>query len=331
MLVIPIAFQPQGRLLAVSNALLYTRLYDRETGRNVANLTHSLTESAHPCWLSFSPDGTQLAVVRSGHDVRIWDLAVLNAELAELGLDEEGLPQRPITQRHAAGHSRSLTVDRGQQLVAPDDWYTLFHELALNEARKNNWPDAITNLKSALQQPKCPTGRVRAELLALRGNYHHYNGDLRAAQDDWHEAIRLAPDLKGAVRSLARLLTLGPAEHRDAGRSFSLIVPLANASQPEPDDLLILAAAQLRLGNNEHALDVLRRVGHLPDIQPYAALLISMAKANLGMLDDANGWYQQAAVEIARRRSTDKELDRLLKEASTLVDLSRQADRERAP
>ena len=41
-------------------------------------------------WVSFNHDGSRLGVCEGTEAIRIWDLAVIRAELARLGLDWQG-------------------------------------------------------------------------------------------------------------------------------------------------------------------------------------------------------------------------------------------------
>jgi serine/threonine protein kinase len=79
-------FSPDGRLLAVDEALGALRLVDTETGAEVLRLEAPEQTRLRP--LCFTPDGTRLIAV--GTDTRalhVWDLQALRNGLAELGLD----------------------------------------------------------------------------------------------------------------------------------------------------------------------------------------------------------------------------------------------------
>jgi Flp pilus assembly protein TadD len=79
------AFSPDSRLLALGG-LGRVRLVRPDSGAEVARLTLSEQTSLHP--LCFTPDGAELIV--KGEDtqaIHIWDLRLIRAQLAKLGLD----------------------------------------------------------------------------------------------------------------------------------------------------------------------------------------------------------------------------------------------------
>ena len=65
------------------------RIHDARTGEVLADL-----EPPDPrtliTWVSFNHDGSRLGVCEGTEAIRIWDLAVIRAELARLGLDWQG-------------------------------------------------------------------------------------------------------------------------------------------------------------------------------------------------------------------------------------------------
>jgi WD40 repeat protein len=87
-------FSPDARLLAVEDAPGAIRLVRTESGAEVARLEAPEQTRLMPgC---FTPDGTRLiAVGIDTQALHIWDLATLGRGLAEIGLEGEGLPDRP--------------------------------------------------------------------------------------------------------------------------------------------------------------------------------------------------------------------------------------------
>ena len=86
----PMAFSPDGSLLAVSHLKQGVRLVESSTGRKIATLD---SEDQWP--LCFSPDGTQLVTADLTGVVRIWDLRRLREGLAKLNLDWDLPPYPP--------------------------------------------------------------------------------------------------------------------------------------------------------------------------------------------------------------------------------------------
>jgi WD40 repeat protein len=62
------------------------RLFDPDSGREIAMLDPGSGLAGHFCCLAFSPDGTRLAAGRD-HIVRLWDLRQIRRQLTQLGLD----------------------------------------------------------------------------------------------------------------------------------------------------------------------------------------------------------------------------------------------------
>jgi WD40 repeat protein len=80
------AFSTDSNLLAVETGNGVIRLVDPDTGREYARLEDPNQDRAS--FMCFSPDGSQL--VTTNHDsqsIHVWDLSVIRAELAKMGLD----------------------------------------------------------------------------------------------------------------------------------------------------------------------------------------------------------------------------------------------------
>jgi WD40 repeat protein len=69
-----VTFSPDGRTLATAGKDGTVRLWDPETGHEMAKLTGHVGEAN---WVSFSPDGRSLASAGDDGSLRIWDLATL--------------------------------------------------------------------------------------------------------------------------------------------------------------------------------------------------------------------------------------------------------------
>jgi WD40 repeat protein len=95
-LVGPLAFSPDGTMLAVARSSSVVELVDATKGwKEIVTLKSPDPEILN--WLEFSADGSQLAVVTGGHLIYIWDLRAIREHLAEMDLDWE-LPPYPSSQ-----------------------------------------------------------------------------------------------------------------------------------------------------------------------------------------------------------------------------------------
>jgi WD40 repeat protein len=97
----PVAFSPDGRLVAAVEASTHVLLLDAASGQEMARLG-SLTPIL-ASWLAFSPSGTQLAVATEAHVIQLWDLRKLRQQLAELRLDWNQPPYPPAPTNAPAG------------------------------------------------------------------------------------------------------------------------------------------------------------------------------------------------------------------------------------
>ena len=81
----PIAFSPNGRLLAISPEPNIAELIDPESGLQLAKL--EAPQSASLSSFCFSPDSSKLYALEWNKQVQVWDLDKLRAELKSLKLD----------------------------------------------------------------------------------------------------------------------------------------------------------------------------------------------------------------------------------------------------
>jgi hypothetical protein len=92
------AFSVDSDLLAVRTPQGVIRLLRAATGREVAVLEDPNADLTNV--VVFAPDGTRLvAVSDDGKAIRVWDLKLIRAQLAKLGLDWEGpaIPERAVS------------------------------------------------------------------------------------------------------------------------------------------------------------------------------------------------------------------------------------------
>jgi serine/threonine protein kinase/WD40 repeat protein len=86
------AFSPDGKILAGTFGFTKVRLFNATTGEILGVLERP--DSWTVTSLSFSPDGTQLAVCEGKNALHLWDLRTIRQELAQMHLDWD-LPPYP--------------------------------------------------------------------------------------------------------------------------------------------------------------------------------------------------------------------------------------------
>jgi WD40 repeat protein len=79
------AFSRDGRIFAGTHSRHIVRLHDAATGQVLADL--EAPNGAMITGLSFNHDSSQLAVCEATGSLRLWDLRLIRAQLAKLGLD----------------------------------------------------------------------------------------------------------------------------------------------------------------------------------------------------------------------------------------------------
>jgi len=80
----PLAFSPDGKLLAIAHSPWEIRLIDADTGRELATLSSPSPRLI--AWLCFSPDGKQLAAACNNQTVHLWNLDLIRSRLEQMRL-----------------------------------------------------------------------------------------------------------------------------------------------------------------------------------------------------------------------------------------------------
>jgi tetratricopeptide (TPR) repeat protein len=311
-----LCFQPNSPLVAV-NDVDRIRLYDVEKGELTLDLP--FPDSGIGGWLSFDADGHLLAATRPNRDVLLWDLAELQDELAQLGIEIGRIA--PTRLPDAAAADIPVVIDRGG-LPAASEWCLYWRALAQAEAWQKRWPDAIYAMNSALDQTPSPKKEARAELLSLRGQYLCRNGELKSASEDWREALELDPRATTALRGLAGLLTLGPPEMRDLVSLRFVRSKFESVESDSPDDRILRALADIRLERFGAGLAQIDPDQIPPKWKVQALYLVSIAQRQIGDIAEADETLSRAKAEHASQNTllgedTRAELDRLREEAES--------------
>jgi hypothetical protein len=105
------SFAPDGKLMAVQSASAVIRLVDPATGSELAAL-----EDSNPSLTNrptFSADGTKLIANTFAGGIRVWDLRLIRAHLAEMGLDWDAPPYPSLVRESESKHPSKLDIILG--------------------------------------------------------------------------------------------------------------------------------------------------------------------------------------------------------------------------
>jgi WD40 repeat protein len=112
----PLAFAPDGKVLAILQNPRLVQLLDVATGQELASLASA--EPGRIGYLAFSPDGGRLAVACADGVLQVWDLRSLRRQLADVGLDWDLPPYSPVDRKQEPAPLQ-IQVDLGSLAPAP--------------------------------------------------------------------------------------------------------------------------------------------------------------------------------------------------------------------
>jgi serine/threonine protein kinase/WD40 repeat protein len=312
------AFRDDGRVLALVPSQTLVHLLNPETGSELAVL-----DSPDPqliTALAFRADGRLLVASSGSDDVRAWDLRTVREELAEIGLDWDGLPE-----------PRKIASDDGsaikQIVVAAARWLDKFQE-GDRLAHEDKWNEAATAYREAIEC-EAPGARPWTHLAMARlgaGDHSAYAETCRYLLAKFGAAV-ITPN---TANNVAWSCAVAPAALED----YAPAVRLAElgAARNEQNRLNTLGAILYRAGRVDEAIDQLDRsvAAHGAGGTQHDALFLAMAHHRLGHADSARRWLQKAfetppiatRVPSASGRSSwipRVEIDVLRREATALI------------
>jgi hypothetical protein len=158
----PMAFSPDGRLLAVTWSIRQARLVDTRTGRPLATLSagDDLTINS----FAFSPDSTRLAVGLQDNTIQLWDLRALREQLGKIGLDWD---QPPYPARKKSADAKPLQVRVVQNGALKPKLATGVPRKTLQKAFANGTPATHRPASGPRLWPSIPEHRSEARGLGI--------------------------------------------------------------------------------------------------------------------------------------------------------------------
>jgi hypothetical protein len=294
----PLAFSPDGSVLAVVLTGLTIQLIDPATARVLATLEPPEPDRNLPGVLRFSPDGSRLSVCTTElRAVHVWDLRLLGQRMAELG-EDWALPAFSAAPSQVGAAPLAVEVDYGD-----------------GELRRH------AELADPLFQ------RYRA--LTAKGAYTEAIGQLS-------KLLERNPKHRPALNSLAwHLATCPEAKHRDPPRAVELAKKAVDEGPLEANYWNTLGVAHYRAGDHRAAIEALQKAEELQPDTDFAcnALFLAMAHWELDQPDEARQWYDRAAVwmknkaaELQNSPDWQEELRRFRTEAESVMGIETTKD-----
>jgi predicted Zn-dependent protease len=279
------------------------RLVETATGREFVRLADQLEDRPEYC--EFSPDGGLLVVVSAvGRRIHVWDLRLIGAQLAEMGLAWD-LPPFPSPPPISSPPLR-LQVHRGvaevQRLLTAQNYAE-----ALAEADKE--------VTTAPENPDLWRLRALAQL-----GLEHYDQALADA-DRYFDA---RPDDSESLNDMASKMSVSPIDDERVRNRALVYAQQAVQKAPQKADYLdTLGVALYRNNQFQEAIQTLLEAGRQttggdPGLR---AFFLAMAHARLQQADLARECYEQALAWRDAHGGLPAAQEQLLERVRTEADL----------
>jgi serine/threonine protein kinase/WD40 repeat protein len=321
----PLAFSPQGNVLALTASWQRVRLVEAATGRTLAVL--KAPDSAPISWLTFNADGNRLAVVRKDREVQIWNLEAVRLRLAELQLDWPLPALKPSKEAESSPAHIQVVQATG---ATGGTWSAYWRGRGVIDASYQKWSEAVQSYTEAIQRlPPNAQPSERAGLLHVRAiNYCRF-GCYQAAREDWEKAVELAPELEEARLRLAWLYVAGLRPVRAPHKALPMILTLAERRPTHDRTSSALGLVYFRLERYQAARDILaKKVQAATEPAPVDLFVLAMCHARLDEIAAANDCMKRARNLLERQRGRlmpdeVEELERFRSEAEEVVTSNR--------
>jgi serine/threonine protein kinase/WD40 repeat protein len=277
----PVAFSPDGRLLALCRTSQLIQLVDPSSYRELATL-HA-PEPANIHGLAFTRDGRCLAVACQHRCIQLWHLRAIRQRLATLGLDWDDAGDAT----HFAREPESSPLPSGPSL-----------------------PTTPIQLQANLGHLPF---LARAEEHERRRDYERM---LAALQ----QVVKMSPAETKAqaakCNELAWQLVAGPKADRDPAKALPLAETAVGWVPQECSYLNTLGVVYYRLGRYPQALSTLERCLHERQgkLLAFDLFFLAMSHARLGNSAQAKECYDQAVKWLAKRNDLSANSVRELRE-----------------
>jgi serine/threonine protein kinase/WD40 repeat protein len=296
----PLAFSPDGRLLALTTSRQRVTLVDWVENRQLATLEGP--PSGNIVSLAFSPDATRLAVTHIHDEIHIWDLRQLLRALAHFDLHWAPCPPPSTAGPGPAAPVRVVqrpAERNGMSWAVHWEWDGFWEEHKPNP----NWPGAVNSYTDALKVlPANAPPDKRAFLLERRARNHLRLREFDEALVDLSEAVAVVPGHASACHALARVCVV----RTDGKYQPDFALPyalLAVERQAEPVwNRNTLGIVYYRQGAFDKALAILEQSLAAHGLSAPADLFfLAMCHARLGNAAEARDYFDRAVTTAEKR------------------------------
>jgi tetratricopeptide (TPR) repeat protein len=303
----PLTFSPDSRVLAVATSMWEVQLVDVATRREFATLTSPDRQWLHA--LSFSPDGSRLAVANGTDTILLWNLRLLREELQGMGLagnwpeypaPDNAPPQSPVQIQILPGKLSNF------RQRPPSD----------QEARRYIQKDT----EALAKEPS------RIDLYEHRGACHGLLKEYDQAVADYQAALDLDPDRATTCNNLAWIYLTVPETAGGPEKALALAQRAVHLSPEVYTFRNTLGTAYYRMGQWSTAVEILQDAiaANSEGANAYDDFVLAMCYGKLGQMPAAQDHYEQALQWVKAQAdlasSVVEELESFHREAATVLE-----------
>jgi serine/threonine protein kinase/WD40 repeat protein/Tfp pilus assembly protein PilF len=307
----PFAFSRDGQVLAIVTSAFTVRLIDPATGRDLANLEPPDPDRALPQQLRFSPDGSRLIVCTSElRAIHVWDLRLIGARLAELGLDWDLPAFKPP---RAIPEAKPLRVEVNLGPFAGRE----HRQKSREHLRARAWQKAVDEANLAIELFK-----QDAEAWCFRAQANMALKQYDQAVADYQQALTFGPRDAMTENNLAWYVVSFPDARGDlVSRALAWARGAVDLDLKNGSYWNTLGVAHYRAGNWDDAIKALSKSHEIDRDREFAhnAFFLAMAHWQRGEKEEARRWQADAVRWMEKHAPSNAELRRFRAEAEQLV------------
>ncbi len=340
-----IAFSPDAQICAALDQRAVT-LYDTATFCELATLSSSRLEQLATGYpegaggLSFSPDGSLLAVGTMKGTVQLWDLRSIRTRLADMGLDWQlpSYPPAPSPNAEDLEPIGRMAADlpgpgptpaerlRSELQLLNDTINANPDDVGAHERRaellytSDHTDEAIAAFSRLIElKPDQISPYVRRATLLTRSKNH------KAAISDYESALKIDANSALVANNLAWLYATGSTDVRSPEKALPLAKQAVGLQPNDPNSLNTLGVVYYRLGEFDKAIETLEAAtkANSDGATAFDLFFLAMSWHQLGNEDKSQGYFERALEWWRHQKDIPadwaKELTQFCQEAAALL------------